>query len=59
MNERLEHAAVLLAKTMTDGMLTSIAAEWGQTNAAVLRYYRKEVLEAGTETRASKVKENR
>ncbi len=40
----LEHAARLLAKSLSGGMLAAIQAEWGNTNAAVLEHWRDEVL---------------
>ena len=41
---RFEHAAKLLAKSLTDEMLDSIRADYGSTNAGVLRHWRAEVL---------------
>lgn len=44
-NERLKHAARLLAKSLTDEMIESVRyGWWGFTNAAVLRHWRTEVL---------------
>ena len=40
----LEHAARLLAKSLTDELLSDIRALWGHTNAAVLLHWRTEVL---------------
>ncbi len=40
----LEHAARLMAKSLTDEMLFTLRIEWGNTNAAVLLHWRTEVL---------------
>lgn len=41
---QLQHAARLLAKSLTDAMIGSVRADWGKTNAAVLEHWRAEVL---------------
>jgi hypothetical protein len=40
----LHHAAKLLALSLTDEMLDSLRADYGDTNVAVLRHWRAEVL---------------
>lgn len=46
---RLIHAAKSLAANLTDEMLETLRAEWGNTNVAVLTHWRAEVLrEAAT-----------
>ncbi len=41
---KLRHAAVLLARSLTDEMLHTIRVEWGTTNASVLEHWRAEIL---------------
>jgi hypothetical protein len=42
----LKHAATLLAKSITDEMIDSLRADYGNTNAAVLLHWRDETLKA-------------
>lgn len=40
---RFVHAAESLTVNLTDGVLESVRAEWGNTNVAVIKYWRDEV----------------
>jgi len=42
--ERLEHAAISLANALPDEVLASLRPDWGNTNIAVIKQWRNQVL---------------